>query len=335
MQVVASAEYLYLFAVKISQSMPKPLPVTPAILLTACISLMGGGLAGALFTWYVHRPSPALVSYAITTTTTGADSVTKGLIPNLKLKVGDEDIPVLYTHVIELTVNQGDYVDSAEVAITFPSSLRIFGFRAAAPSSVHSIECKQAPLGLVCRLSPLQTGAKYTVNIASDLAWRPSLVTASRNTELIPLESYLSAQSRSIKTRLLSRNGVAGTLAVISYLALMMFLARKMRQIYRRRIKRLGLVGRLIDPSGAAITGARVRIRVEEPLRYACEYDPVVSDAEGDFLFNMGEKVDHLHGTIEVEHKDYAPLETKFTSPILFLTLDAKGPTTGRLTPGS
>jgi hypothetical protein len=162
---------------------------------------------GAVFTWYVHRPSPTIVTYQITKTTTGADSVTKGLIPNLKLKIGDEDVPVVYTDVVELSTVDGDYVDSAEVAITFPSELRIFGFGASAPSEVHNIACRSAKSGLICRIAPLSVGTKYIVDIAASQGTTPTVVTASRNTVLVPLDVFVLNESRSWKARILSKEG--------------------------------------------------------------------------------------------------------------------------------
>jgi hypothetical protein len=299
--------------------MPKLSTITPAVIVAACVSLMGGGLAGAFFTWYVHRSSPAIVTYAITTTTTGADAVTKGLIPNLTLKVGSEEIPAVYTHVVALAVAKGEYVDAADVAITFPSALRIFGFRATPPSDVHTIACRQVTAGLVCRLSPLAVGVKYIITVAADQGRTPTVVTASRNTELVALETFAFLESRSVTARLLSKEGALLAVATVLYITLSVTFFK----ILRRRLSRLTFAGRLVDSTGTAIAGATVRIRVEEPALNVRSYLPVKTDREGEFIVGAL-KVEGLRGSVEIEHEAYAPLKTHFQSPLLFLMLKPK-----------
>lgn len=41
----------------------------------------------------------------------------KGLIPDPKIKIGNEEVPVINTHRIELGVARGPYVNSAEFAL--------------------------------------------------------------------------------------------------------------------------------------------------------------------------------------------------------------------------
>jgi hypothetical protein len=296
--------------------------IKPSTVTTVCISLLGGGFAGAVFTWYVHRPSPAVVTYAITTTSTGADALTKGLVPNLTLKIGAEDIPIVYTHAVEFSTVRGDYLDSADVAITFPSALRIFGFSTAAPSDVHSIACKQNPLGLVCRIAPLSPGAKYRVNIAADNGQLPKVVTSSRNIDLFPLDAFLLSESRSLRAILLRRDFLLSTTAVILY-----FTAGVL--YWKRRLGRRGrllLVGKLVDHDGTPISGAAVRVNVDEPASRAYMYAPVVTDNDGDFIVGTVRKQPGLRGTVEVEHNQYATSTVPFRSPIILVTLDAKVP---------
>lgn len=280
---------------------------------------------GAVFTWYVHRPSPTLETYQITKATTGADSVTKGLIPNLTIKIGNEDVPVVYTDVVELSTVRGEYVDSADVAISFPTALHIFGFSATAPSEVHSISCKPAKQALVCRLAPLLVGTKYTVNIAADQGESPTVVTAARNVELVSLDEFVTSESRSWRARLLSKESLALVLMFAIYFALTFAALRQIRRLRARR-HRLSFVGRLVDPSGQAIAGATVSVRVGGPDKYVREYAAVMSDSEGDFLINTGQKLEGLQGTIKVERRGYATLEMPFKNPVLFITLSPESP---------
>jgi len=300
--------------------MPNPPTVTPAVILATCFSLLGGGLMGSVFTWYVHQLSPTLVTYQVTKAITGADSITKGLIPNLTIKIGNEDVPVVYTDVIEFSTASGEYVDSAEIAITFPSALRIFGSGTISPSPVHSITCRTAPAGLVCRLSPLAPGTKYTVNIAADQGGTPSVITASRNVELVSVDTFVSNESRSWKARLFSRSFGLFAAVFVIYLTGVYFAVKRLTQLFRRR-NRLAFVGRLVDSSGTGISGAVVQIRVNEPAKNKREYEAVSTDKEGDFLVNIGAKQQGLRGTIRIEREGHSTVEAPFENPVLFLTL--------------
>jgi hypothetical protein len=51
-------------------------------------SYLFAGLGGAVFTWYVNRSKPVVITYSVTTTTLNADPV-KGLIPDLRMTVDD------------------------------------------------------------------------------------------------------------------------------------------------------------------------------------------------------------------------------------------------------
>ena len=90
--------------------------LTPAVLVT----LVCGGLAGAVFTWWVNREEPLRMSYAVTTTSTGADVTTNSLVPGLTLRIGERDIPAIHTHVIQIARDRG-YADSARLAVSLPT----------------------------------------------------------------------------------------------------------------------------------------------------------------------------------------------------------------------
>jgi len=53
------------------------------------MTFLGGGLAGQVFNWLVNRPKASIVSYRIVTTTLAAPEAA-GLIPNLRVLIGQE-----------------------------------------------------------------------------------------------------------------------------------------------------------------------------------------------------------------------------------------------------
>ena len=286
--------------------------ITPAVTLAIGASLVGGGFAGAVFTWLIHQPAPAVVTYSITTTSTGTDSLVKGLVPNLKLKIGDEDIPVVYTHVVELATVAGEYVDAAELAITFPSGLRILGFDAKAPSPVHHVDCKQVSTGLTCRVAPLSVGSKYRVNIATTQGQVPQVVTSSRNTELIALDAYVIRESRSLKALLLSKNNLLASILSGLFGLTVSWLWNRSR--------RLSLVGRVVGLSGAPIVGAAIQASLKEPKQRARNYPRTLTDEHGDFICGSLQK-HNVKGTIYVQHAGYESIQVDFDSPIIMAVL--------------
>jgi hypothetical protein len=91
------------------------------------VGILCGGLAGSVFTWYMNRPRPEIITYTVTTVSLGADVTIKNLVPNLKIQVGGEEVPVMHTHTVEFSVPQDSYIDSVEIALTFPTNVLLFG----------------------------------------------------------------------------------------------------------------------------------------------------------------------------------------------------------------
>jgi hypothetical protein len=161
-----------------------------------------GCLAGAVFTWFVHRPNPTIITYGVTTTSLGADSTVKGLIPNFETSDGGRRNTVVHTHSIELSVPEGEFLDQADVVIAFPSPVRAYGtVLAEAPSLAHRIECKQLKsdpndgqhiLGLRCSLSPLKAGSgKFRIVMSTENQQPPTPVMAAKNADLMRADAYL------------------------------------------------------------------------------------------------------------------------------------------------
>ena len=61
----------------------------------------------------------------------------------------------------------------------------------------------------------------------------------------------------------------------------------------------LSFVGRLVDGSGAAISGATVRLHVKEPAKYSHTYE-IATDNDGDFIVGAGKKIQDLRGIVRV-----------------------------------
>jgi hypothetical protein len=165
-------------------------------------------------------------------------------------------------------------------------------------------------------LAPLAVGAKYTIDIATDLSSKPSVLTASKNTELIPLETFVSNESRSFKARWFSVSGLG--LVVPPVTMILSFLAG--RFIGRRLKPRLQLAGRLVSAAGNPVSGAQVTVRLFQPLNRAHDYPVTTTDKSGEFYLKTS-KAEVIRGTIYVEHPDYAPFESDFSSPLIFVNI--------------
>jgi len=190
-----------------------------AIIVTALVSLVGGGLAGSVFTWYMTRTEPTLVTYNVTTTAVRADRAVKSVVPDLKIQVGREEITALYTHNVEFSVPRGSHIDSAGVAVTFGgghvlwflpgkrsevligSEIRVFGMTTEAPSPLHKIECDRLKDGARCAMGPLSAGIRghFSVILATNQSQKPSVVMTGKGVELIKSEEFLAREARSLR----------------------------------------------------------------------------------------------------------------------------------------
>jgi hypothetical protein len=161
-------------------------------------AVLCGGLAGAVFTWFINRPKPTVVTYGVTTTTIGTDDTVKGLVPNLKIQIGSEEVPVIHTHVLEFAAQSGPYVERAELGIAFSRRVRLFGkILAQGPSPVHGISCRELETGAICTISPLAPGSgTFRVSMAVNQKEIPTLTMAARNTELMKYEEFLQREGR-------------------------------------------------------------------------------------------------------------------------------------------
>jgi hypothetical protein len=184
-------------------------------------SVLCAGLAGSVFTWWVNRPSLTVITYTVATTTLGADPTVKGLLPNLKIHIGDEEVPIIHTHSLEFRVQSGPFLDSAEIAIAFPVDIRVYGkILSEAPSSLHHISCKPLTNGTHCSMSPFALGrGSFRVAMATDSKDAPTAVVLAKGVELVKAEAYLAGQ-----TRLLSQQGPIALMVGVAFAGIVLII---------------------------------------------------------------------------------------------------------------
>src|SRR5205823_4367555 len=112
-----------------------------------------------------------VVSYSVNTTSLGAAEATKSVLPKLRLSLGDQEIPAVYTHTVQLTHGGGPELDRASVGITLAGARLLGNIVSFGPDPVHQITCKfdQTISSVACsvgRISP--DNNPYKVIIATD-----------------------------------------------------------------------------------------------------------------------------------------------------------------------
>lgn len=153
---------------------------------TLIITALFGGLAGSVFTWYVNRPRPTVLQYVITTTSIGADPNLISLVPDLQLRIGEENIQAFHTHTILLSVVGGQRTEEVDLAVQLEPDTRVFGIRTDAPSPLHKLGCVPETWGFRCLLGPLTPGpqAQFHIVLAVSRPVPPTLTTTSPSTRL-------------------------------------------------------------------------------------------------------------------------------------------------------
>jgi hypothetical protein len=121
------------------------------------IALFFGGLAGAVFTWYMNHPRPTTLAYSLVTTTTGTDPAGSPLVPvpDLHIYIGTKEISSLYTHFVTITAVDGPQLEQLPIAVLFTTRFTLYSFNGVPPSPLHHFDCKQISTGLTCTLGPL------------------------------------------------------------------------------------------------------------------------------------------------------------------------------------
>jgi hypothetical protein len=188
------------------------------------LAVVTSSLVAAVFTWWVNRPTPTTIAYVATRTSTGADAASISLVPNLSLRIGDEPIAGIFSHVFEFYVRDA-YLEKLPLAITFDRDVRIFGKSVEAPSTLQSILCTQHPRGLTCELSRLDPNqnAPFRVSIATEMTRLPTIDVAGPNTRLIPL-SEVEPQEQWWRADNIVLGVVSLTMCAITYLTFRTYL---------------------------------------------------------------------------------------------------------------
>lgn len=213
-----------------------------------------GGLGGAVFTWYINRPKPTIVTYRIATTTLTAPEAS-GLIPDLKVLVRGTPIQGLYAQNIELLPRQGPFVSSATVAFSFYSPVRIYGIQLESPSDLHRLECAGVDAksknavnlpdlatevsSVQCNLRPVLPQGKETqpfrVAIATNTSEVPHVVVAAHNLELVPADQFSPKEEKSSTWLLLTSEFIAILAWVVT--ALFLFYGRRAAELRSDRLE--------------------------------------------------------------------------------------------------
>lgn len=140
--------------------------------------------------------SPYDFGYTITSTTLGADQRVKSLIPDIKIQVGNQDIPIVHTHTVEFRVQGGPYAERAEMAVVFPQNVRLLSkplIETASP--VHHMSCEdQVQNSIVCHIDPLKADdGFFRISFAATGAnTSPTLSMAAKGVELAKVEEILA-----------------------------------------------------------------------------------------------------------------------------------------------
>jgi hypothetical protein len=282
--------------------MAQPVTIRPDVLFASVLAFLGGGLAGSVFTWFINRPEPTLLTYNSSATMTGGQSV-KSTIPQLRLQIGKEEIPVVYSHSVEVSFVRGPYVDTATLALTFSPDTRIFGYAAEAPSPVHRISCVAISGGTKCELSPLNAAdaGKYRITLATDKDTTPT--------------------SQPFWDSILSRENFPKAIALSTVTLVYAFFTfnflRRLKSIFRFRGGPM-VVGKILDSMGHPVQGAEIELLLSSP---SATYAPTVTDSKGDFIFGNATKLSFLAGKMRVVHSGYEPLSVEVNTPILVETL--------------
>jgi hypothetical protein len=172
--------------------------------LPLVLGLCSGGLAGAIFTYWINRPKPTIINYRVITTTLAAPEAL-GLVPGLKVLIGGAPTNALYAHNIDLVPEQGPFLDNLDFAVTFPSPVSVFSTpKLEKPTSLHSLNCdpidpqpSSPPAGtqfvmqgFKCRISPVKTGSgHFLITIASSDGHTPKVEIVAKGVELTTLDS--------------------------------------------------------------------------------------------------------------------------------------------------
>lgn len=188
-------------------------------LTAAALIAAFGAIAGSFATWYLTRPVPTIVEYSLSTLILGADSEFQSRVPNVAIRVGDEEVPRLVLHTLSLRASAGSFVPSARVAIDFTQPIRLLAsVSATPPSSAQSVECTNslAPArrdsspvedaeppvnGVVCDLGPIDEHGRFEIVVVTTGDTRPTVKIPGPGVQLRDLSDRASASISGLSPR--------------------------------------------------------------------------------------------------------------------------------------
>lgn len=178
------------------------------------VALFCGGLGGSVFTWWMTRPQPTVISYQASSTKLGG---AQGLFPGVRIKIGSDEIETAHIHTLEFISQSGPYMDSADPVIAFGPNARFFGqVITQAPDPVHHITCQASGSTLKCSMAPFTgKGERYRVTVASDQDTKPEVFLAAKGVEFKPWEA--GAKDATLATNIM---------VVLGWLAMGIFVLR-------------------------------------------------------------------------------------------------------------
>lgn len=177
-------------------------------ILPLLVGVFCGGLGGSVFTWYVNRSKPTIVTYRVVTTTLSAPEAS-GLVPDLKVLIGGIPMKALYAHNVELLPRQGS-MDLVEVAFSFSSPAHVYGIHTESPSDLHQVNCSgfggkskrtvQLPdistevSSVQCMMGPIlfqgDDTRPFRVTVATDSGEAPRVIVVAKNLELVQADQF-------------------------------------------------------------------------------------------------------------------------------------------------
>jgi hypothetical protein len=175
-----------------------------------------------------------------------------------------------------------------------------------------------------CELSPVNEVAvgKYRITLATDIGTAPSVMTATKGVTLYRLDQF--AASQPFLDSVLARENLLKTVTVstltLVYAFFIFFGLRKLRFVLSGISKPM-VVGKILGPMGNPIQGAEVELELTSP---PANYEPTVTDSQGDFIFGRAKKISFFAGRMRVAHSSYESAVFAVSTPILVETLRPK-----------
>lgn len=158
--------------------------------LMIVVPLISGGGMGAFINHYYSNVQ-TIVTYSVITTSLGAGQTTKSVLPDLKLLMGNVELPAVYTHTIEFKHNGGPELDRATVGISIAGTRQpklLGNVLPSSPDPVHRISCQgfdQSTQSVTCTVGQISQNINpYRIVVATDQPSDITLAIEAKNTKI-------------------------------------------------------------------------------------------------------------------------------------------------------